>query len=149
MTQQEKSDYQKAYRKQKVHRVIIFEKDEYQFLFDKSKKARKPFITYIRELALAKAKEVYIVPFDKQTDEVKILLTRYGTNLNQIAHIANAKKDISLLEIQQIQKQFSEMQQGIQKIYNAPIKVKDLVRNTLIKNPEYFAEIQKVLKDLR
>lgn len=149
MTQQEKNEYQKAYRKQKIHRVIIFEKDEYQFLLDKSKKERKPFITYVRELALAKAKEVYIVPFDKQTAEVKILLIRYGTNLNQIAHITNSKKDISLLEIQKIQKEFTEMRQGIQKIYNTPIKVKDLVQNTLIKNPDYFAEIQKTLNKFK
>jgi hypothetical protein len=125
MTNKEKNTYQKQYRQEKKHCTIIFELEQHGFLNSKAIKAGKPFGTYVREQALANASKEYVLPFDTQTHEVKILLIRHGTNLNQIAFVANAKKDISLEIIQQIQKQFSEMQQGITKIYNAPIEVKE------------------------
>lgn len=135
--------------KYRIRRLIIFSKEEYEMLLTKANLQRKPFGTFVRELALAKVKHEYIVPLDIQNHEVKLLLLRYGVNLNQIAHICNALGKISLAEIQKIQKQFSAMQQGIMKIYNAPIQVKDLVRHTLIKNPEYLGEIKKILNEFQ
>lgn len=147
MTSVQKNNYQKQYRKDKKHCLIIFSQEQHQFLNEKAKKAGKSFGAYVREQTLAKVGEKYILPFDEQTHEVKILLIRYGTNLNQIAHLVNSTKKISPEIIQKIQAEFAEMQTGIMKIYNAPIQVKDLVRNTLIKNPEYAEKIKTVLHE--
>ncbi len=51
--------------------------------------------------------------------------------------------------IEQVSANFAEMQQGIMKIYNAPIEVKILVRNTVIRTPDYAEEIQIVLNELQ
>ena len=93
MTKDENKNYQHEYRKRKVHRVIIFSQAQYKFLFELAKKQDKPFGTFVRELALAQGKNEYVLPSDEATRLVKILLIKYGTNLNQLAHIANAKKD--------------------------------------------------------
>lgn len=145
----EKNNYQKQYRKHRVHRIIIFSQEEYKILMGIAEQQRKPFGTLVRELALAQASNRYIIPYEKQTHRVKILLIRYGTNLNQIAHVLNSTKAFPKGGIDNIKKEFSKMQKGIMKIYNEPIQVKDLVHHTLIKNPDYLEEIELVLKEFK
>jgi len=149
MTSAKKNTYQRRYRQEKKHCTIIFSLEQHQFLDRKAKKAGKGFGSYVRELALFKAKEEYILPYNEQTHEVKILLVRYGTNLNQISHLCNSTRKVSPEIIEQVRQQFSEMQTGIMKIYNAPIQVKELVRHTLIKTPEYSKEIENVLNEFQ
>ena len=145
MTSKERKKYLKQYREHKVHRVIIFSKEEYELLMSKAEKQNKPFSTMVRELALAQATNEFVLPNDEQTHEVKILLVRYGTNLNQISHISNSKREISQETIEEIQQQFLEMRNAIVKIYDKPIPVKELVRNTLIKTPAYADDIKEIL----
>jgi len=148
MTASEKSAYNKEYRKHRVHRVIIFSKEEYEYLITLAEKHRKPFSTLVRELALAQSKNQYLLPMDEQTHEVKIQLIRIGTNLNQISKIANSKNEISLDIIKKIQTEFSKLQKAIIAIYDKPLRISDLVRNTLIKTPNYADEIKAVLNQL-
>ena len=149
MTHKDKNTYQRHYRQQKKHCTIIFTPEQHEFLNAKAKKTGKPFGTFLREIALASVSKEYILPFDTQTHEVKILLIRYGTNLNQIAHLVNATKKISPEIIEHVRANFAEMQAGIMKIYNTPIEVKELVRHTVIKNPDYAKEIEKILNELQ
>lgn len=145
MTHKDKNTYQRHYRQQKKHCTIIFTPEQHEFLNAKAKKIGKPFGTFLRERALASVSKEYILPFESQTNEVKILLIRYGTNLNQIAHLVNATKKISPEIIEDVRANFTKMQAGIMKIYNTPIEVKELVRRTVIKNPSYASEIIDVL----
>jgi len=148
MSTEEKKDYGKEYRKRKIHRVIIFSQAQYQLLFKLAQKQQKPFSTMVRELALAQATNQYVLPLDTQTHEVKILLIRYGSNLNQIAHISNSKLEVSPELIETIQAEFKALQKAITAIYDKPIRVNDLVHNTLIKTPSYANEIKEVLTQL-
>lgn len=50
MTPEAKKVYNKEYRKHRVHRVIIFSKEEYEHLTTLAEKHRKPFSTLVREL---------------------------------------------------------------------------------------------------
>ena len=140
--------YNKEYRKHRVHRVIIFSKEEYEHLSALAEKHRKPFSTLVRELALAQSNNEYLLPLEEQTQEVKVLLIRIGTNINQIAHICNATKKISLDIIKKLQAEFSELQRAMIAIYDKPMRISDLVRNTLIKTPNYAEEIKAVLNQL-
>ncbi len=149
MTSKDKNTYQRQYRKDKKHCLIIFNQEQHSFLSEKAKLAGKSFGRYLREQALSKSKEEYIVPLDKQTHEVIVLLVRYGTLLNQVAFVVNSTKTVTPEIIEQIRVNFSEMQTGIMKIYNAPVQVKILVRNTLIKTPSYAEEIRNVLTQLK
>ena len=145
----DKNKYQRLYRQEKKHCLIIFSQQQHLFLKAKAGKAGKPFGAYVRELALASASNEYILPFDEQTHEVKILLIRYGTLLNQVAFMVNSTKTATPEIIEQVRVNFSEMQAGIMNIYNAPIQVKELVRHTLIKNSDYVSEIAHVLKEFQ
>jgi hypothetical protein len=149
MTKDQHNNYQHEYRKRKVHRVIIFSQAQYTFLFELAKKQDKPFGTFVRELALAQGKNEYVLPSDEATHSVKILLIKYGSNLNQLAHIANAKKEVSNDTIKTVQQEFLAMKDAIVKIYDKPIPVKELVRNTLITTPSYSEEIRDVLIQLK
>ncbi|QMU64813.1 MAG: plasmid mobilization relaxosome protein MobC [Flavobacteriaceae bacterium] len=148
MTADKKSAYSKEYRKLRVHRVIIFSKEEFQHLTALAEKHRKPFSTLVRELALAQSKNQYLLPLEEQTQEVKIQLIKIGTNINQIAHVCNATKKISLDIIKKLQAEFSELQKAIVAIYDKPQSLSDLIRNTLIKIPSYAEEIKAVLTQL-
>ena len=148
MSTEEKKDYGKEYRKRKVHRVIIFSQEQYHLLLKLAQKQQKPFSTMVRELAIAQASNNYVLPLDSQTHEVKILLIKYGSNLNQIAHISNSKLEVSSESIAKIQVEFKALQKAITAIYDKPIRVNDLVRNTLIKTPSYASEIKAVLTQL-
>lgn len=147
MTKEEKKKYDHQYRKRKKHRVIIFTLSQYNFLLRKAKEEGKPFGTYVRELALSQAKNEYVIPYNQQGEEVKILLVRIGTNINQIARVINTKQEVFADQIEEVQNQFSELRDGIHKIYNAPLQVKDLVRRTVFQNPAYAKEIKTVLKE--
>ncbi|QMU65123.1 MAG: plasmid mobilization relaxosome protein MobC [Flavobacteriaceae bacterium] len=148
MTAEEKKAYNKEYRKNRIHRIIIFSQEQYDMLLKLAQKHHKPFSTLVRELALSQAKNQYVLPLEEQTQEVKILLVRIGTNINQIAHIANATKKISIEIIKKIQTEFSELQKAIIAIYDKPQSVSELIRNTLIKTPSYADEIKTVLNQL-
>lgn len=146
MTQEEKQkEYQKQYRDRKMHRLVIFSQEQYQLLQKVAERQQKPFSTMVRELALAQASNQYVLPLNEQTHEVKILLIRYGTNLNQIAFVANSTRKTPSEILEKVRANFHEMQTGIMKIYNSPIEVKELVRRTLTKTPSYAEEIRKVL----
>jgi hypothetical protein len=145
----DKNEYQKEYRKHKVHRVVIFSQEQYQLLKKLSLQQQKPFTTMVRELALQQATNQFVLPLDEQTNEVKILLIRYGTNLNQISHVCNSTHKVTTEIIEEVQTNFLEMKKGIVKIYDEPIQVKELVRRTLIKKPEYAKEIKFILTELQ
>ena len=140
MTSDKKSAYSKEYRKLRIHRVVIFSKEEFQHLTTLAEKHRKGFSTLVRDFALAQSKNQYVLPLKEQTHKVKILLIRYNTNLNQIAHIANATKEISLEIIKKVKEEFSELQKAIIAIYDKPLRLSDLIRNSLIKTPSYAEE---------
>ncbi len=144
-----KNTYQKQYRQQKKHCLIIFGQEQYNLLKTEATKAGKPFGAFVRELALASASIEYILPYDQQTHDVKVLLVRYGTLLNQIALVVNSTKTVSPEIMERVRANFFEMQAEIKKIYNTPIEVKELVLHTLIKNPDYADDIQQVLTQLK
>ena len=140
-------DYQREYRKHKMIRVIIFSQNEYRILQNAAQEQQKPFSTFVRELALAQVTNQYVLPNAMQTKSVQLLLTRIGTNVNQIAHLANATLQISSEKIQSIQKHFSKIEEGIMDIYKKPVLVEDIVRASVKANPDYLKRIETVLKE--
>jgi len=147
MPSNQHTEYQKQYRKHRIHRVIIFSKEEYQLLLDLAKEHHKPFSTFVREVALAHVSNQYVLPNDEQTKAVQVLLIRYGTNLNQIAHVTNATFHISREKIFEIQNQFQKLRQEILDLYNKPIPVEEVIRNAIHKNPEFKQRIELILKE--
>jgi|GEM_PF-6758928 len=147
MPTNEHTEYQKQYRKHRIHRVIIFSKEEYQLLLDLAKEYHKPFSTFVREVALAHISNQYVMPNDEQSKAVQVLLIRYGTSLNQVAHLANATSHISHVGILNIQKQFQKMRQEIIDLYNKPVPVEEVIRNAIHKNPEFKQRIELILKE--
>jgi hypothetical protein len=147
MTSNQHTEYQKQYRKHRIHRVIIFSKEEYQILLNLAKEHRKPFSTFVREVALAHVSNQYVLPNDEQTKAVQVLLIRYGTNLNQIAHVTNATFHISQEKIYEIQNQFQKLRQEVLDLYNKPIPVEQVIRDAITKHPEFKEQIALILND--
>lgn len=147
MTSKKRADYQREYRKQRIHRVIIFSQEEYQTLLKSARDCKKPFSTYVRQTALSLGANRYVLPDYEQTRAVQLLLVRYGTLLNQIAYVSNATFEVSPGAIQNIQTQFRKMEQQITALYNKPILVDDVIRNTVLKNPDYLRRIKTLLNE--
>jgi hypothetical protein len=113
---------------------------------DTAKRFSKPFSTLVRELALVQASNNYLLPNEKQSRTVQVLLTRIGTNINQLAHVANATSQIPQ-GIEQISRQFIKLEKDVMNVYHKPIMVEDMVREAIIKNPEYLNRIEAILKE--
>lgn len=147
MNKETHRDYQREYRKHRMIRVVIFSQDEYRILQNAAQEHRKPFSTFVREMALAQVTNQYVLPNAKQTKAVQLLLTRIGTNVNQIAHLANATLQISTEKIQSVQKHFSKIEEGIMDIYKKPVLVEDMVRASISKDSDYLKRIETVLNE--
>jgi Mobilization protein NikA len=141
------TEYQKQYRKHRIHRLIIFSREEYQTLLNSAKEHHKPFSTFIREMALAHISNQYVLPNDEQTKAVQLLLTRYGTNLNQLAYISNATFHIDDDRIAVIQNQFQKLKQEIIDLYNKPISVEEVIRDAFRRDPEFKKRIAIILNE--
>ena len=142
------TEYLREYRKQKVHRIIIFSQEEYQQLLHLAKKLKKPFSTLVREMALAQANNVYLMPTNEQLSSVQYLLKKLGTNINQLAHVANATLELPHDGIQFMQKEFAKLESDIRKVYHKPISLEEAIKNALLDDPETIKQIEKILQRL-
>jgi hypothetical protein len=149
MSTKNHNEYMKAYRKDRIHRIVIFSHEQYELLLQSAKEHKKPFSTHVRELSLAFVSNQYVLPSDEQTKAVQVLLIRYGTNLNQIAHVANATFQISREKIFEIQNQFQKLRQEVLELYNKPISVEQVIRDAITKQPEFKEQIALILKENR
>lgn len=147
MSSKNHAEYQRNYRKNRIHRIIIFSIEEYQTLENSARECKKPFSTYVRELALSQASNQYVLPDMEDTKRIQLLLIKFGTNLNQIAHTANAIYDVPPSVITQVQEQFKNMEREIMAVYKNPPLVEDMVRDSILKNPEYLDRIKTVLNE--
>lgn len=141
------TEYQREYRKQRVHRVIIFSQDDYKTLLKSAQEYQKPFSSHVRELALSQVSNQYVLPNDKDTKRVQILLIKFGTTQNQIAHVCNATFNVSQEAIERIQTLFKQMEQDVMAVYRNPPLVENVVRKAILKNPDYLHRIKTVLNE--
>jgi hypothetical protein len=140
-------EYLRDYRKHRVHRVIIFNQDDYDMLLAVAKKYHKPFSTLVREFALAQANNQYLLPSEEQTKSVQYLLKKIGTNINQLAHVANATLELPHSGIQFMQKEFIKLENDIKNIYHKPIIIEDIIHYAISTNPAYVKRIENILKE--
>ena len=149
MNRKSHTEYLRDYRKHRVHRVIIFNQEDYDMLLALAKKYRKPFSTLVRELALAQAQanNQYLLPNEQQTKSVQYLLKKIGANINQLAHVANATFELPHSGIQFMQKEFVKLENDIKNIYHKPIIIEDIIQNAISTNPAYIKRIENILKE--
>lgn len=141
-----KKEYNKIYRREKmVHRVVIFTPDEFNFLKKSAAEYKKSFSGFVKESALAYLNQEFILPTPEQTRKVLVALTKYGTNLNQIAHHANTHKTLFSGQISDIQNSFRGLNNQVTRIYQHPYKLEDVLEQTLNKNPTYIEQIKPIL----
>ncbi len=147
MNRKSHTEYLRDYRKHRVHRVIIFNQEDYDMLLDLSKKYQKPFSSLVRELALAQANNQYLLPNEEQTKSVQFLLKKMGTNINQLAHVANATLELPHSGIEFMQKEFINLENDIKNIYHKPIIIEDIIKYAISTNPAYIKRIENILKE--
>lgn len=140
-----KQEYNKFYRKEKIHRLIIFNPDEFELLKKEAEKYGQSFSGFVKNSALAYLNQEFILPSPEQTREVLIAFTRYGTNLNQIAHISNSNKSIFSNQVSHIQNNFNELNKKITRIYTQPFKLEQVLSQTLKTNPTYIEQIKPIV----
>lgn len=147
MNRKSHTEYLRDYRKHRVHRVIIFSQEDYDMLLALAKKYHKPFSTLVRELALAQANNQYLLPNEQQAKSVQYLLKKMGTNINQLAHVANATLELPYDGIQFMQKEFVKLENDIKNIYHKPIIIEDIIQYAISTSPAYIERIKNILKE--
>ena len=140
-----KKEYKKKYQQERIHRVVIFTHEEYELLKRASDNYKLGFSTFVRESAIKYLSRGYIIPDKEQTKSVLVAFKRYGTLLNQIAHIVNSTKKADLHHIKMIQDNFSDLEKELKQIFTEPVPVDDLLKRVITKEPQYIDKIQSIL----
>lgn len=140
-----KKEYNKRYRLEKVHRIIIFSSEEFEFLKKAAQQHNHSFSGFVKNSSLAYLKQEFILPSPQQTREVLVAFTKYGVLLNQIAHVSNASNSIYSNQISHIQNNFKELRNQVTKIYTQPYKLDQVISQTLENEPSYIEQIRPIV----
>ncbi len=150
---QARKDYRKWYRREKnreykkTHAVIrvTVPLPIKNRLLRGAKRHQRPLARYVRECALAYTQQVFIVPDEEQVHRVEVGMRKIGTNINQIAHLCNAKRSVSYLNVLKLQNQFSELEKVIEKHLRKPMTLENLIKKELPKRPDLIQVIERYI----
>ncbi len=137
--------YLKEYHKVRIHRVIIFSKEEYALLKKGSKNHKLPFATYVRKSALKYQSRGFIIPDKDEARQLLVLLKRYGVLLNQIAYVVNSQKYANPDLLIKVQKNFNSLENEIRSIIEEPIIIEDFISDLINREPSYIDRILAII----
>lgn len=95
---------------------------EHKRLQKAAKKSGRKLAPFIREAVLAALEQRYLVPADtqQQLDDAIIQLRKIGTNINQLAHHANAKQHTTAEDLRLIRQALTRMEHALKKTITEP-----------------------------
>ena len=140
-----RKQYLKEYHKERVHRIIIFSKEEYALLKKGSKNHKLPFATYVRRSALKYQSRGFIIPDEKETKKILVLLKRYGVLLNQIAYVVNSQKYVNKETFIRVKENFDSLEKELRDIIEEPIIIEDFISNLINNDPSYIDRIKTII----
>ena len=140
-----RKQYLKEYRKERIHRIIIFSKEEFALLKKGRKNHKLPFATYVRKCALNYQSRGFIIPDEEETKKILVLLKRYGVLLNQIAYIVNSQKYVNKEILIRVKENFDSLENELRGVIEEPIIIEDFILNLINKDPAYINKIQTVI----
>jgi hypothetical protein len=140
-----RKQYLKEYHKERIHRVIIFSKEEYALLKKGSKNHKLPFATYVRKCALKYQSRGFIIPDEEETMKICVLLKRYGVLLNQITYVVNSQKYINKETLIRVKGNFDSLEKELRGIIEKPIIIEDFILNLIYKDPSYINRINTII----
>lgn len=144
-----RKQYLKEYQKKRVHRVIIFSKEEFALLKQASKNHALPFATFIRESALKYVSRGFIVPDKDELKKILVLLKKYGVLLNQITYVVNSQKFASPESLKNVLENFDALENEIRGIIESPMIIEDFIADLIEKEPSYHSRIQTLLNSTK
>jgi len=144
-----RKQYLKEYHKERIHRVIIFSKEEFAVLKKGSKNHKLPFATYVRQCALNYQSRGFIIPDEKEVRQILVLLKRYGVLLNQIAYIVNSQKHANPEILNKVQENFISLEKELRNIIEEPIIIEDFILDLIINDPSYIDKILAIINTQR
>lgn len=98
-------------------RMLPTEKEEIR---QKAEAARLTVTDYIK--ALSAQKKIYVI---EDVPELVVEITRIGTNINQVAAVANAHKTVSEYQIRELKKELKKIQDMLSELLKEIYSIKD------------------------
>lgn len=101
------------------------------------------FSGYMIALAEAQSQRRLVTPISDQQvqQDIRILLKKYGVNLNQIAHRVNQRDALYQNELIAIQRDFSVVEKQMLHTFNNPIDVVAAFRSLAKREPQFAKQI--------
>ena len=152
--QQAKAAYRKAYKQAKNReyrtsrhylRLTLTSKEKSQ-LTTGAKRHRKALATYVREIALAYQKRVYILPSEDMLTRLETACHRIGNNINQIAKKCNSENSTRYFDVVRLREQVTALEKEVNRYLRQPMTLDQLIRVELPKHPELIPELNRFLK---
>lgn len=103
--------------------LLRFTPAEKENLLRRAAEARMSMSKYI--LALSEQKKIYVID---GLPELIVQIIKIGTNVNQVAFVANMYKSVSLEQIAMLRKDLNEVEQLLKKLIITVAKSKDRVK---------------------
>lgn len=95
------------YSKEKIIRRVAFTPDEWKEVCRKTEKAKMKVNDYIKRMALCGEVKIYTM---SHLSTITRAFGRIGTNLNQIAKVANSTNSVTQKDIADMQEQFKDFE---------------------------------------
>ena len=143
--------YMKAYRKKqkpKQYRVELrFTLRQHLRLQKGSEKYGISIPAFLIKIIFAYLDRIYVVPDDVLIRAVRMEIRRVGNNINQVALKVNASNTVFHSDIRNIQKELHTMEMEIAELFRTPVKLQDLIRETLLNHIAFLTELKEIIKE--
>ena len=140
-----KREKKRQYRKERCYVELVLTPKEKQVLVTGAKNHKKPLATYIREIALAYQRRLYILPDPSQLHQLEMAFRRIGNNINQIAYQCNAQGNTRYQNVVALQQRVTDLERSVTRHLVEPMTMERLIKIELPKHPELFPIVQRML----
>ena len=142
----------KRYKNREYYRTRCFVRlrllpKEKKILSIGAKNHKQPLAKYVREIALAYQRKVYVLPDKQQLHNLEIGFRRIGNNINQVARICNARQEARYNDVVVLQQQLIALEKLVTSYLIQPMTLENLVKVELAKRPDLLATVKKLIQN--
>ena len=138
-------DYQREYKKKHHRKELLFKKEEWNILSNAAQKHKMKESNFLKSCIFAYLNQCFILPDDEDVRSLEIALIRYGTNLNQVARMANTRGDVLSGEIEKVIKDYKELRAFVHESLRVPNTISQLLETELENNPHLLTHLETLI----
>ena len=102
---------------------------------------------FLKACVLAYLEKLFILPDRKVLHDLEVGMRKIGTNINQIAYVANRESSVSANALDQLILHTKDLEALISKSLTYPDDLESLIRKALVELPSFAVILQRILNE--